>query len=91
MTVRVTLSVFGRIGAKAIRDRTEVLPERYTVNDLLAKLTEAGEMPVKYGQGAGYSEFLVVVDGVNAMVGDGLTKPLKDGSRVVILPAMAGG
>ena len=89
--MRVTLSVFGRIGAKPIRDRTESVPEGYTVKDLLDRLTEAGEMPAKYGRGAGYSEFFVVVDGRNAMLGDGLTKPLRDGSRVVVLPAMAGG
>ena len=90
-TIQVLVSVFGRRSGPAIRDRTETLPTGCTVQELLDLLSMRDEMPVKFGSGEGYSEFFVVVNGVNAMVGDGLSQPMPDGSRVLVLPAMAGG
>ena len=62
-----------------------------TVEQLLDYLTEQDEMPQKFGDGEGYSEFFVVVNGINAMIDAGLQKPLQDGSRDLVLAAMAGG
>lgn len=87
----VTVSVFGRSNGIAIRNRADVLPAGTTVQALLALLEAADELPHKFGGGEGYSEYLVIVDGMNAMVGRGLEEPLHDGARVLVLPAIAGG
>jgi molybdopterin converting factor small subunit len=87
--LRIELEVFG--GNSPIRRGPFDLPRRSTGNELLSRLEAEGDMPRKYGDGEGFSEFIVFVNGTNVMVGSLLDAELAEGDRVVVLPALAGG
>lgn len=90
MAIFIALSVYGSKSASIINEKLEI-PEQYRIVDLLNKLQNENKLPQKFGNGDGFSEFLVFVNGINVMIVPGLETELKDFDRVVVLPAIAGG
>lgn len=90
MSIFITLSVYGRKDIPIIDKKVEIA-ENFRVIDLLHKLEERKDLPRKFGSGEGFSELIVFVNGINAMVGTGLEMVFKDLDNVVVLPALVGG
>lgn len=90
MSISIILSIYGRKGAPIINEEVEI-PKHYRIIDLLHRLEIEDRLPQKFGSGDGFSEFLIFVNGINAMVGSGLEMIFQDCDRVVVLPALAGG
>ena len=91
MAVGIILNVYARPCGAPIQRRPVQLPDGATVTTLLDKLTEDGDMPQKFGDGEGYSEFLVLLNGMNVMCGDDLSSVLHEGDVIAVMPALAGG
>lgn len=90
MATYILLSVYGGKFAPIIDEKVEI-PEQISVKDFLNMLQKENKMPQKFGNGEGFSEFLVLLNGNNVMVSPGLETVLKGFDRLVVLPAMASG
>jgi molybdopterin converting factor small subunit len=85
----ITLGVYG--GKNAIhRERFDIVDES-NVYDLLTLLESEGKLPKKFGNGSGFSEFLVFVNGNNVMEHARFTTQLHDDDEIVLISLMAGG
>lgn len=88
--VTVVLSVYG-IGNKPLVNQPYLLEKDANVQNLLTELEEKRALPKRFGDTADYQDLLVLVDRQNIFTAGGLGTVLKEGARVVILTAVAGG
>lgn len=91
MLVHIVVNVYSRPSGGPIRRRPVAVSEGTSVEQLLDMLSREGNMPVKFGEGEGYSEFLVLLNGLNVMCGDDIKSELYEGDEVSVMPAVAGG
>lgn len=85
----ITLGVYG--GRNAIHRERYDIADDSSVNDLLIILESEGRLPKKFGNGPGFSEFLVFVNGNNVMNHARHTTQLRDEDEIVLISLMAGG
>lgn len=88
--INVLLSVYGT-GNKSSINQAYTLKNSTTVRDLLEELEGRMLLPKRFGNTINYQDLLVLVDRQNVFNTEGLELVLRDGARVVILQAIAGG
>lgn len=88
--VTVVLSVYGT-GNKPLVDQPYLLKQDANVQSLLTELEEKRALPKRFGDTTDFQDLLVMVDKQNIFTTGGLGTVLKEGARVVILTAVAGG
>jgi len=86
---RITLGVYG--GKNAIHRELYDIADDSSVHDLLSVLEDEGKLPKKFGNGPGFSEFLVFVNGNNVMDHARYTTQLRDNDEIVLISIIAGG
>lgn len=90
--INVLLSVYGTGNKSSIKQTyTLTLKNSTTVRELLEELEGKMLLPKRFGNTINYQDLLVLVDRQNVFNTEGLGLVLRDGARVVILQAIAGG
>lgn len=88
--ITVLLSVYGT-GNKSSANQVYTLKDNANVWELMMELEEKKMLPKRFGDTLNYQDLLILVDRKNIFITEGLGTVLRDGARVVILPAIAGG